>query len=400
MVRPAPSQLHVPPLDGLRGIAVLLVMFSHFAGSMVVLGLNSPGLAPFRIGWCGVDVFFALSGFLITGILLDTKGSPDFFRNFYARRVLRIFPLYYGALLVVMALRLLIPGDPVWGLSGSLAAPGSLLWPIAYLENYAIFLQGPLATGILTHYWSLAVEEHFYLLWPLIVWLGSRRQIAIVAVLAIIGSIALRASVYANGVDVAYVAGLTPLRLDGLAIGAIASLWLRAPVSSRTLSRSAWIALGIAGVALLGSILGRHTLSQFDPVMWTFGYTLVAALSASVILVAMAPGPLRNILSIGVLRWLGKYSFGLYIWHPILAVMLLHSRIALVATGQSTGAIILATGFAFCMTLLVAWLSYQLWEKRFLRLKKYFQPSAIPLDEAAASGVPGGLWRPAATTSQ
>ncbi len=310
--------------------------------------------------------------------------------------MLRIFPLYYGALVVVAMLRLAMPGDHVWGSGGGLLAPGSLLWPVIYLENYAIFLQGPTVTGVMTHYWSLAVEEHFYLLWPLIVWLSSRRQIAAVAVLAIVVSIALRAAVYAGGMDITQATGLTPLRLDGLAAGAIASLWLRAPVSPRTITRSAWAVLGIMGLILLGTIVGRHTLFQYDPVLWVFGYTLVAGVAAAGILAAMAPGLLRSVLSIGVLRWFGKYSFGLYVWHPIIAVVILHSRAALVVEGQAMPVILLAVGFTFCMTLVVAWLSYHLWEKRFLLLKKYFQ-SATP---APLEGVPGGLWQPAETPSR
>lgn len=372
------SGKHIASLDSVRGVAVLMVMASHYAGSMSVLGLTAIDRLPFRFGWAGVDVFFALSGFLITGILLDAKGRPGFFRNFYARRVLRICPLYYAAILVVFGLRAWLGPDSAWGATGSLLAPGSLLWPAVYLENAAIALDGPLQTGILTHYWSLAVEEHFYLAWPLLVWACSRRMLGLVAAAAVVGSVLARAAAYAAGADPLWVMGLTPLRLDGLALGALASLALRSgwPVARRTWA-AGLVFFGTCGVLGLTIVL-RHSLSQFDPVIWVFGYTLVAAASAALILAASVPGRAAAVLDLAVLRWFGKYSFGLYVWHPIIAVMLLHSGWALLPDGQGAPAVVAATLFTIVLTLAVAWLSFHAFEKHFLALKVWFAREAPP----------------------
>ena len=396
LVPPSPPRGHLPALDGLRGVAVLLVMAYHYAGSVSVLGLPVVDRLPFRLGWAGVDVFFALSGFLITSILLDSKGEQAFFQNFYARRVLRIFPLYYGGILAVAMLRRAMGDDAAWGTTGGLFAPGSLFWPLAYLENLALGLHGPAQTGILSHYWSLAVEEHFYLVWPLVVWACSMRQVAVIAGLAVAGSVLLRAWALHAGGDPAALMGLTPLRLDGLALGALASVAARGTLVTPPGARAAGAVLALAVAALLGIVVGRRTLSQFDPWMWVFGYTLVATATGAVILAARAPGRLGSALSHRGLRWFGRYSFGLYIWHPILAVVLLHSRWAVVAPGQGAAAVLLATALVIAATLGTAWVSYHAFEKPFLALKRFFPPGAAPAGTQAARP---SEWRPAPTAT-
>lgn len=366
------SRIHFASLDGVRGVAILLVIIYHFSSSLSVLGFANPVLGLFRVGWCGVDVFFALSGFLITGVLLDTKSSPDYFRNFYARRVLRIFPLYYGSLVVVLLLRLVLPDAGVWGSHESLLSPGSLLWPGLYLENFAIFLQGASVTGVTTHYWSLAVEEHFYLIWPLLIWLGTRRQIMFLAIAVVMFSLLLRTLLYLHRMDPDLVFGLTPLRMDGLVIGAIASLAIRGRSGMDVVVRRAGVAFVAAGVLLLGLLVLRHTTHQTDPVMWIFAYPLVAVATAAGLLVGMGRRPVRYFLSLRPLRWFGKYSFGLYVWHPIIGMILLHSRVALVSPASGKSAVLLAALIALALDLLVAWLSFNFWEKRFLDLKRYF----------------------------
>src|ERR1700722_17626132 len=245
------SSLHVPALDGIRGIAILLVIIYHFSVSLSILGFASPVLGFFRFGWCGVDVFFALSGFLITGILLDTKSSSGYFRNFYVRRVLRIFPLYYGSLLVVFLLRFALPDAGIWGSHDGLVSPGSMLWPLLYLQNFAIALHGPSLTGVTTHYWSLAVEEHFYLAWPLLVWLATRRQIMLLALVTVICSIVARTLLYWHGADLDAIFGLTPLRMDGLAIGALASIAIRGRGGVDAVVPWAWATLAVVGTLLV-----------------------------------------------------------------------------------------------------------------------------------------------------
>jgi peptidoglycan/LPS O-acetylase OafA/YrhL len=365
------AKAHVPALDGVRGIAILLVILYHFASSLEVLGVTSPLLAPFAFGWCGVDVFFALSGFLITGILLDTKSSPNYFKAFYARRILRIFPLYYGALAVTFLLRTAFPDAGIWGLHASLWAPGSYVWPALFLQNAAIFIRGADATGVMAHYWSLAVEEHFYLLWPLLIWLLSRRWAMAVAILAIAISMATRALLLHRGMDTDPIFGLTPLRMDGLAIGAIAAMLIRTH-DIRRLMRPAALTLITAITVLIALFLLRGTTDQSDPAIWIVSYPLVSVCTAATLVLSCTGGLLARLLSVGTLRWFGKYSYGLYVWHPIVGMLLFHSRLSPVPADASPVLVIIIMLLVFVLDLLVAWASFQLWEKRFLDLKRYF----------------------------
>jgi len=369
--RESGTKAHVPALDGVRGIAILLVIFYHFASSLEVLGVTSPLLAPFAFGWCGVDVFFALSGFLITGILLDTKSSPNYFKAFYARRILRIFPLYYGALAVTFLLRTAFPDAGIWGSHTGLWAPGSYIWPALFLQNAAIFIRGADATGVMAHYWSLAVEEHFYLLWPLLIWLLSKRWAMTTALLAIAISMAARALLLHRGMDTDPIFGLTPLRMDGLAIGAIAAMLMRTHDVQRLMRPAALTLIG-AGTVLLGLFLLRGTTDQSDPAIWILSYPLVSVCTAATLVLSCSGGWLARLLSVGTLRWFGKYSYGLYVWHPIVGMLLFHSRLSIVPSDASPFLVAAIMFLVFILDLLVAWASFHLWEKRFLDLKRYF----------------------------
>src|SRR5258706_13600578 len=161
-----------PGLDCLRGLAILMVMMVHFGGT-TDHGIPGAALWFSRLtgaGWCGVDLFFVLSGFLITGILYDAKGAPGGLRTFYARRVLRIFPLYYGTLVVLFVILPLLAPGPNPGLE-KVAQQQGWLW--LYFSNFAAVFIGDhtFAGGLVQagHFWSLAIEEQFYLVWPLVV---------------------------------------------------------------------------------------------------------------------------------------------------------------------------------------------------------------------------------------
>ncbi len=188
---------HIPELDGVRGVAVILVLMLHgFAWSMETekwTGLARWVELATRPGWMGVDLFFVLSGFLITGILLDSAGKPHYFRNFYARRALRILPLYYGFLiLIAICYR---------------GAHDYVFLSAFYLSNMAPIL------GVAVYYgplWSLSVEEHFYLLWP---WLISRLKTRHIWVLA--GSICVIEPVLRG---IAYFEGWELQRIPGSAL--------------------------------------------------------------------------------------------------------------------------------------------------------------------------------------
>lgn len=360
--------VHVGALDGIRGLAILLVLIYHFGRSANSFGFAHPLLAASEIGWLGVDLFFVLSGFLITGILYDSQRRPGYFRNFYARRALRIFPLYYGALLIVVLLSLAWPGAGVWGTH-------SPAWLAFYLTNVLLAVEGPESAGILGHYWSLAIEEHFYLMWPFLVRWGSRRQLMAAAAAIILGALLLRVAMVIQGVDPEAIYILTPGRMDALATGALCSLAIRGQAGAMPFRAPAWAALLLCGAGALVVIMAQRSLGNYGALMQTIGYTLLAATFGGAILAGITTPWLKTVLEAGVLRWFGRYSYGLYVWHPIVAVILFYTPLTAAlgvqpGAGDIGAAALVLSGIAG--SILVALISFHCWEKPFLGLKKAF----------------------------
>jgi len=163
---------HIPELDGLRGLAILYVFFhnvgTHGLGETESFVVKIYSLIA-DIGWIGVQLFFVLSGFLITGILLEKQCSKDVYKNFYVRRVLRIFPVYYVSLIILFVL----PEAANWDVPWAEKSSDYQIWYWLYAINWI----QPLTTGLeIGHLWSLAIEEQFYLIWPLLVAGLTRRQ--------------------------------------------------------------------------------------------------------------------------------------------------------------------------------------------------------------------------------
>src|ERR1700690_217140 len=214
---------NVRALDGIRGVAIILVMFHHFEGLIPPcnLGVRCMKLM-LSYGWAGVDLFFALSGFLITGILLDTRHANNYFSAFYARRVLRIFPLYYSVLIAILAVAAVLNPRP-----HSVPLPADQKLYFLYLTNWLVLWKGRWGPNILGHFWSLAVEEQFYLIWPLGVWLLISPRLARVAVGASV--IALLARIFwvlHSGPSQAIVLA-TVTRMDALLCGALGAILFR-----------------------------------------------------------------------------------------------------------------------------------------------------------------------------
>ena len=201
----------MPELDAVRGVACLLVLLFHgFGNHYSAAGLSLPGrwfVKATAYGWTGVNLFFVLSGFLITGILIDSKESRRYYGRFYYRRALRILPAYYGILLVILVLTHTgMIGRPVsWGFLGLSAI---------YLANCTTLFGVPVQYGVL---WSLAVEEHFYLLWPACVRKLTLRGLAVLAVLICMFSLGCRILSFSMGSDA--FGRYTWMVADGLAMG-------------------------------------------------------------------------------------------------------------------------------------------------------------------------------------
>lgn len=271
-----PLSYHIKELDGLRGLAILLVMIFHFTADIPANSQTMQAILKIcAFGWIGVDLFFVLSGYLITGILLRTKGSPHFFRNFYARRTVRIFPLYYGVLFIIFIFL------PFLGYLPQLKSLGKeQLWFWFYGTNILIALKGigaTLTAGImLTHLWTLAVEEHFYLFWPAIVrWAASRKLILISACIILVCAFSRGLISYYFKQPLASYC-LTPLRVDSLIIGALlAILFYENDVENPHIKRLLIGAIAIAFSSLFVFALLRQGLHPHDLLIQTIGYPLI-----------------------------------------------------------------------------------------------------------------------------
>jgi peptidoglycan/LPS O-acetylase OafA/YrhL len=369
------SSGYVGALDGVRGIAIALVLTYHYSLCAQRLGFEGALLKLTNIGWCGVDLFFVLSGFLITGILYDSRNSQQYFVNFYARRVLRIFPLYYLAILFVWVLSV------AWPQANILGAHGSLVWPAIFLTNVIVALEGPSAVPTaLLHFWSLAIEEHFYLLWPFLVMLGSRRFLMGTAVTIIVAAFSMRAALVIQGADPSTSYFLTPMRMDALAVGAFCSLGVRGPLGISGLARPAWVVGAACALGILVLVAITQSVYPTKPAMQIIGHSMLALGFGAFIVVGLAWSPLATLLNIGVLRWLGLYSYGLYVWHYIINFIFFDTSMK--GAFRIEGAIeeVIYLSAAITLAFLLAVTSYHFWERPFLRLKKHFKNRPTSLE--------------------
>jgi peptidoglycan/LPS O-acetylase OafA/YrhL len=386
----APSHGHrVAVLDGVRGLAALTVLLYHFVPQTSADPLSRALGKAAEVGWCGVDLFFVLSGFLITGILLDARERPHYFRNFYARRSLRIFPLYYGTLAAVFLLTPLVIRAA--GLERVLTERLGVYYDeFKYLQAhqlrfwlYATNVSWP-GHGIpdnmyyfLGHFWSLAVEEHFYLVWPAVVLAAGPRRLPAVCVAFVLAPLALRVFATTDRLPLeCYVS--TPFRTEGLAVGGLLAVLARSPGGLSRLARPArWVAFA-AFAALAAGFAWEGTLSVSRRFTLTAGLSLFAVgFGAFLVLSSTAPAGslLARVMGGRVLRFFGKYSYALYVYNRLL--MLPVKRLAPADRLSAwLGAPLLGslahTAIGIGVTVVVAWLSWHLYEKHFLKLKRYF----------------------------
>jgi peptidoglycan/LPS O-acetylase OafA/YrhL len=368
------------PLDGVRGVAILLVLFNHFTPDL---------LMPDRIqewtkkllttgGWVGVDLFFVLSGFLITGILLRTKNEPNYFLNFYARRILRIFPLYYAALIVVF---IALPALGV--IRGSWFEPireaQAFHW--LYGTNVAFWLFPKEAVFSehhleLRHFWSLAVEEHFYFLWPTIVYAMNPTSVKRVCISLIASAFTFRLlGVYLD--EPAGFFTLTFCRWDALAAGALIAVSVHEDAFSVKRFRIPASAITLLGATYLAiHFFINKGLWPTSPAMVTIGVSVVAATFAGLVMLAINPSSIvARCMDIAPLRFAGKYSYGTYIIHGLAALWLadlIPTEEWVARFGQSLASIVLLASTKITVSFLCAVVSWYTFETRFLKLKRYF----------------------------
>lgn len=350
------NQSYLPALDGLRGIAIGLILLHHCFGKL------------FSFCWIGVDLFFVLSGFLITRILLNTRDQKGYLKNFYMRRVLRIFPLYYVVLFVMFVIFPLLSS---WYQHSYSVLLDKQVWYWTYTSNWLNAFEGwlPEKSMILTHFWSLAIEEQYYLFWPFIVLWCPVKKIPWIAIALIVTSIALRFSGYFNNPGY-YVATVT--RADGLLLGSILA-WLTI-YNLKFLQNWTVIILLFSAAVLIAGLAYTRIPEYSNPFMVGPGYTILALFFFSIITVALQRGNgfWRSMLQSRVLLWLGKYSYGLYVLHYIVYWGLKDSIIAILSPEPTT--LIKVAGSVVCviLTMVLALISYHFMEAPFLKLKKHF----------------------------
>jgi peptidoglycan/LPS O-acetylase OafA/YrhL len=328
---------HVPALDGLRGIAILMVFAYHYRGPI--------GMRVCNFGWSGVDLFFVLSGFLITGILYDTRADAGYYKKFYARRALRIFPVFY-----LFAAVMFMVGSHWKLIDLSLLFyvgwPVELIWPGTASTTFPIY-----------HLWSLSVEEQFYIFWPLL--MARVRRPLVLCVVLFTTALLLRILIVIRGISGGWAYCFLPCRMDGLAVGAAIALLWRSQWKEK-MQEWALPCFAITSAALLLVMWSRHTVHQTDIVIETAGFSLIALTYGALLIFALK---YPAIFSMAALRRFGKYSYGFYLFH-----------IPLISLFSPLKPRLYFAYVPFCLlaNLAVAALSFHFFEQPILRLKRRF----------------------------
>lgn len=381
-----------PALDGLRGVAVLAVFLFHYGGGLTARSplLRAVGVAT-QAGWIGLILFFTLSGFLITGILWDSLHPMPlrhWVRNFYARRALRILPLYYLAIFLCAFVSL---------------ANGGRFVEIASLLLSVFFLQGLPGLGVasqqgwialpLFHLWSVAVEEYFYLLWPLaLVLCRTRRRALQLSLVIFMASAIFR-----------FVVWMTPLGGDAvpahtydttlfthagaLALGAALALVLRSPNAAAAhsfLRRAApWaFAVGVLLYITVGLLIHDGRLQA--PAQYGVGLTGITLACPATIVFALRRGVFRRALASPLLRFFGRISYGFYVYHLLLQPLYDAIGFHFAHNYMSFRYHEVRLAAAFAITVAVSWVSWEYFESPLLALKERFPlRHPVPQDSSA-----------------
>lgn len=373
---------HQLGLDGIRGLAVLLVMIVHFIGNVAAeTPLQKLVVKAATYGWIGVDLFFVLSGFLITGILLESKNSSHYFANFYARRTLRIFPLYYFVLICLfLVLPRLITPSPLLE-----AARQHQIWLWTYTSNFYTAWTGSWASlNYVAHFWSLAIEEQFYLVWPVVVFSTASQTLRRICIATIISALLLRIALVTLGVSELSISVLTPCRVDALCVGAYLAIRTREPgVLTHWRHKSGYAAL-VLGIVLLGVMVGATLAGPAELALRQLRGSVIALLFGALILVALRPSSslIARPFHSRTLVFFGKYSYGLYVYHGILTWYFIDINFdEYLRNVLSSPWLVMAARMLIgaSVSTLVAVLSFHLIEQRFLALKRHFSTGkAVP----------------------
>jgi peptidoglycan/LPS O-acetylase OafA/YrhL len=350
-----PNRSYYPALDGLRGVAILLVVLYH----------NFDFLKQSFFGWLGVDLFFVLSGFLITSILLKEVSSPNFLKNFFMRRVLRIFPLYFLCLIVFL---IVFPALGLYKKELRFFIENQW-WLWTYLQNWLYSFHLTNDARVLTHLWSLAVEEQFYLIWPFVILLVKKPgRLFFIMLTVLLLVMAARSVIWVSHIeDLNYTTLYTFTRIDGICIGSMVALLMR--FRPGLITNNTWlIALVLAAMNFTFYFLNQANKDGY-PYLAFIGYTTFCAMFGLLVheVVINSQSMISKALSFQPLRFFGKISYGFYVFHwPI---YLLTRQSLLAETGSRLWASIISTAIA----ILISAISYYTFERYFLKLKDKFK---------------------------
>ncbi|MGB7266766.1 MAG: acyltransferase [Terracidiphilus sp.] len=348
MQRPTWLPTYLPELDGLRGLAILWVVLYHCKPRLVGTWIYGVSLW----GWAGVSLFFALSGFLITSILLTTRDKPHYFHNFHARRALRIWPVYLLVLIVVYLNAPWFIGPTVWE-----AIKTAPWWAYLLCVQNLFHLTLPPA---LEPTWALAIEEQYYFVWaPLVRFLRRPWMLAATLCGALVCSPALR---------LGHHSWLTPthtlIHLDGLALGSLLALGMH----TLPLSRRAWLGLGIGGIvvgfAAAATVAGGTAFLDSALAVGFAGMVLAAIASTG------ARNPLSATLRSGPLAFYGRISYGLYMIH--ISVFIFFGWFDLRMDRYGVAGNLAVVAFRLAVSTLAATALWYGFESQILKLKRYF----------------------------
>jgi peptidoglycan/LPS O-acetylase OafA/YrhL len=363
------SSRYIKPIDGLRALSIILVIFFHsnlFEGHWDTHSLTYNILNSFD---AGVSFFFLISGFLITGILVDTKNIEGFFKKFYARRFLRIFPLYYLILLTAFFVVPLFDHPRVEKWAGVESH-----WYWLFLSNYYIALKGQFQHGLVDLSWSLSIEEQFYMIWPLVVYYLKPKNIFKVSCFGIILSLVLRIIMKLNGATDLAIHLFTFSRLDGLCLGAILALSYRNLVRFPNLTRIPYY-LGVLPLVLHYTFL-LNTSETAVFLRGTLSYSLVAFFFAFFFMKVISAN--KSIFNNRFLISIGKYSYGIYLTHYPIASVLRPFFKGLFTKYFEVPLFVYISQFVYVglvlgLSLIVSFCIFNGFEKHFLKLKKHFE---------------------------
>jgi peptidoglycan/LPS O-acetylase OafA/YrhL len=342
-------------LDGVRAIAALMIIVFHFFGLIHTYKNSWIPIATklSEFGQTGVSLFFVLSGFVITRILIKSKDSESYFKSFYLRRMLRIFPLYYLYLLIFFFLVPLIKSVEIVPFSNQL---GSYF----YLQNFAMTFQWQGFSNP-DHFWSLAVEEHFYLFWPLLIYyLPTKRLPQIVSIVFII-SLITKHLLLTHGYIIGY---FTFTRIDQLGLGALLAYYEFNGFLNQSKSKMFLIFI-VLGAALVGFTIVFQDINYYFkemikyPILGFFYFSCTGWL-----IINTGSNLVNKFLELRFFKFSGKISYGLYVYHPLAILLLEHYFY--------TGNIYADFVLVFLITYIIAFLSFNYFESKFLVFKNKF----------------------------